>query len=631
MTLRFGAARRVARRIVDRRSPRIRLLVARVMARMRLDSGSIQRLAHQFVAEDRYAGAAACWRRMYRLVPYDDVVLAGCLRSSLEAGMPEAAARRFREANAQAGMPPALVVWLSGELLWRDGPQLAGQVIATWLESVQGDGRVAPLSPSLVSASITVDLPELADWLASATADSGDRRVAMARLCFTVDEMSIAARLYRRAGHEQLTWLDRLAMYHGEAFQTSGGVTPPDRAELQALTEAAADDADALFALAGVALVTGDKTLARNALKQALDTRYAGLPSLASVQADAEAMLTVLDQLRTRSLHLPDRVLERVTTVDEPVRKLFVCGFGWTGSGAVYDAVRGHSGVCEFAGAGADARISADSDTEATFIQSWAGLGRLWAGLRASEPLTWTLLWDLFRCHVVGLCPIGYSTYKAACATNNQILRHGAAYTDCFRQLFDGLAGQLEKPARGGLHTLLTRATEGLCRMLLDSNDADMVLFNNAVFGRDMVMLEIFAGHRAAIVFRDPRDVFVDRRRQDRNHWRGPAQMTDFYRRGMLHYLSYRGLTDAATTAPLREVPFERFVTDDDFRERVCQWLLADASVGSDTPYFDSAVSCGNIGIHGDALSDTDKRTLEAAMDTYRHMLNRTAASWDAT
>src|SRR5690606_12555990 len=118
--------------------------------------------------------------------------------------------------------------------------------------------------------------------------------------------------------------------------------------------------------------------------------------------------------------------------------------------------------------------------------------------------------------------------------------RYGALYTRPFRRFLEQYARLRLDPHPGALHDSLLEATESLCSMLVQRSGKRAVLFNNAVFGRDAAMLEIFRSRRAAIVYRDPRDVYVDRRDKDLNHWRTPAQLATFYAHGLHRYTSYR-------------------------------------------------------------------------------------------
>lgn len=630
MFLLLRRTRRLIRRHLDARSPRTRLFVARWMVRLRVDTGSIARLAHQFEVEGVYRGARPCWRRMWQLTPHDDVVLMGYLRCAIEAGDVQEACRVFLQARKVMGILPARVVWLAGELLCCDAPREAGRVLEAGIAPGKGTGNGC--SPSMFADR----LPDVATLIrrlqdvAEGHVGPAQVHVDMARWCFSYDWVATSVRLYAASGFPPGTgWLDQVALWYGQARD---GHTPPRRPEQwSSLVAQAQGHADALMALAYTATVCGHADAAADLMRSALASRYAGSPHLAEVCDDALAIQRVLASLVGRSLGMPEHVLEDTNRVRDPVPKRFICGFGWTGSGAVYDAVRAHADFCEFEGAGSDGILNEGSDTEATFIQSYAGLGRLWEHLRAREELQWQWLWDLLRCHVVGLCPAGYSEYKAAAAATNHVRKYGSAYTRVFRTFFEQLAALVESPCRGGLHGLLMHTGEDLCRMLVGHSGGKVVLFNNAVFARDVSMLEIFTGYRAVVVFRDPRDVFVDRMRHDRNHWRMPLQMAHFYRNGLLRYLACKTREKCRDNTAMREVSFERFVRDGAFREQACRWLLEGAGPHGTATYFHPEVSAGNIDIHRGVLNAADRRCLEGEIQAYRRMQRVAAESWRTT
>src|SRR5690606_16795451 len=152
------------------------------------------------------------------------------------------------------------------------------------------------------------------------------------------------------------------------------------------------------------------------------------------------------------------------------------------------------------------------------------------------------------------------------------------------------------------LTRLFLDTAEDFCRMLLQQGGGTAVLFNNAVFGRAAGMLRIFRNYKAVVVFRDPLDVYVDRNNQDRNHWRTPQLFSDLYGRGLQQYVEFRASGAWPGADSLREVPFERFVIDSNFRRHVREWLLSDRVNDSGRSCFDPAVSRRNIGLHRDAL-----------------------------
>ena len=628
MTLSVRSLRRKLAPLLDARGPRTRMLVARVLERSGLVPGSMQRLANQFRRAGDHARAMQCWEAVRRAAPFDSVVLVSCLACALEAGETARVRQLYARVRGQLHMPPPRLAWLAGELVLAGDDAFAATVLSDWQTAV-GDAEAAcARMPSMVSPLLGPEVVTLAQRIADADSPDADVVRDLARLVFTFEHPDTAARLYRKVmAVADVSWRDRVAMHYGRALGSHDTPAADDEA-MVALADRAAAHPDALMSLAYAALVAGRTERASTWALAAVRLKYADVAALDAVVGDVRAMLDTLMALRSKTIALPETVLEPTVRIADAVPKRFVCGFGWTGSGAVYDAVRGHAGFAEFEGAGEDEVLNADSETEATFIQSRAGLGELWMQARWGEGVDWQVLWDVFRCHVVGMCAIGYSEYKGAAAAANHVRKYGTAYTRVFRDFFDAVAELVDDPRRGGLHALLTRTTEALCRMLLQHTGGKVVLFNNAVFGRNAIMLEIFAGHRAAVVYRDPLDVYADRLRSDKNHWRTSRQMAEFYDHGLTRYLAYKTGAPASAGKALREVPFERFVADAAFRERVKAWLLEGVAATAAVSHFDPAVSRRNIGIHAAVLDEADRRQLAHVVQTRQRMDRQTEASW---
>src|SRR5690606_4437837 len=197
-----------------------------------------------------------------------------------------------------------------------------------------------------------------------------------------------------------------------------------------------------------------------------------------------------------------------------------------------------------------------------------------------------------------------------------------------FRALVLGCEELQDAPARGALARLFADTTESLCRMLLERQHGKAVLFNNAVFGRGAAMLRIFKNYRAVVVFRDPLDVYVDRRNQDKNHWRSPRLFADLYGSGLRRYVAYRRGDAWPGADSLREVPFERFVLDADFRRAVRTWLLAGSVGGDGDSCFDPAASRKNVGMHRKVLDAKSRTQLQAMSVTYREMQRLADQAW---
>src|SRR5690606_38878662 len=140
----------------------------------------------------------------------------------------------------------------------------------------------------------------------------------------------------------------------------------------------------------------------------------------AAAVADCLTMLDVVAALRGFPEELPPELMQRSGERDG-VPKVFVSGFGWSGSGALYDDLRGTPGFSEFEGSGHDAIINEDADSEVTFVQGPGGLGDLWASATCQGHIPWDALWQTLVLHVAGVGSIGYAQYKCAAAASRHL------------------------------------------------------------------------------------------------------------------------------------------------------------------------------------------------------------------
>jgi hypothetical protein len=585
--------------------------------------------------EDRrsFFYAVHCWRTVHRLAPFNGRVLEGRLSCALRAGNVREVRRIFRDVWRKGGMPVSRVVWLAGKLACMDKSGDAAWVLRELVAHAGTAGDIVAQSPSIVFPRVRRDIGALAlevERLDSRSARSAETNADLARLCFTFGNVGVAAKLYRKAAATSaLPWLDQVALLYGEARSEQKQTRPiPSEEALDGLLGVAMANSNALFMLAYVAMAAGYDKLAMATVRRAVTAKHGATAAVERVAEDCGAIFSVLGSLKDRKLDFPQGTLEPIELNGPTLPKVFVCGFGWSGSSAVYDDVRGSAGFCEFEGAGEDAILNEDAESEVTFIQSSAGLGLLWQALKANGALSWPVLWDAFALHVAGLAPIGYSQYKSCAATANHVQRYGARYTAAFRHFFEQLASVIDEPAEGAAYKLFAETTEALCRMVAEQTGGKILLFNNAVSGRNIGMLEIFRAHRALAVYRDPLDVLADRKKQDKNHWRTPEQLMAFYGKGLERYAGYKAKAASESASALREVSFERFVRDDAFRRRIREWITEGMGDRESVSHFDPAVSIRNIGIHEGALDKTDRAQLSAAVTAFDEMERLASRSW---
>lgn len=625
----------ILRRVLDSCAPTVRLVVYGWVVRSgrRVDSRIFRLLAQEFIERGSIAHAYRSWRLEAVCLRYTVDDLIGEASTALRGESDERVRWLVREIKGLEAFPPGYVVWLAGMLAARQLYVDAGQLLGRFGDPSGQLVHAIPRSPSLVLRDAPRDLHLLTSQLQAL--DSGDATglgevgLSLARLCFTFRKLEPASSLYALAStRRQLPPLDTVAaMYAGARSGSSRDQIDPDA--LSGVVSGVAGNPDALTMVAYAASVAGQHRLALTAIDAAARSRFSECPDSRQVAVDcrviAELVFSRVGQALTFS-DTPDAV--RRDGIGDAVPKVFISGFGWSGSGAIYDDIRGLDGFAEFQGAGDAPLLNADSDTEPTFIQGEGGLGALWLKALQTGRIDWGELWDTFRLHVIGTGTIGYNEYKSGCAAGNSVRCFGAAYTGAFRRLFEGLNRLAPDASIVEFRALLEEAGESLCRMLLARTGAKAVLFNNAVFGRGIGMLEIFSNVRAAVVFRDPLDVYADRVRSDKNHWRSPEQMSQLYDAGMRQYLDCRESDRLPPDVRVREVPFEKFITDAAHREQVRAWLLGESVVDTGASYLDPTASRQNIGIGEAMVSRTERGHMRQVIGTHARMMGRANRVW---
>src|SRR5690606_6663734 len=341
----------------------------------------------------------------------------------------------------EVGLPPGRLLWLAGTLAAAGHPREARTILASVQGGAEGIRRLLRQSPSIVSGHLPADLDALLDSLQAGGSDQA--LLQLARMCFTVRRLDAACRLYRLV-HDRpgLQPEDRVAMLYAacrnEHPTLAGDVDMPAGGEWTQLDDALAERPDALAMLAYAALAKRQDALAWPLLERAIRAKYAGIPELPALLDECRAMAAAIPALRELPDELPATLLEPCIPGNAGVRKVFICGFGWSGSGAVYDDVRDAVGFAEFEGAGnGSAILNEDSDTEATFIQTTAGLGEWWASAKRQGRIPWHRAWDMLCLHVLGLSGIGYDNHKCCAAAENNLRRFGMRYVRPFRRFLE--------------------------------------------------------------------------------------------------------------------------------------------------------------------------------------------------
>jgi hypothetical protein len=572
-----------------------------------------------------------CWDRAVRGSARDEPMCDAVLDLCIRAGQHEAAEELANRFYDTSGLSPAAAVRLTGNLILIGGNGSALKVYDRLLEHCGDD--VAGLSPapswdsSLVGRELRALLASRAAGMIHDSPEAVDLELGFARLCFSFSAFDTSARLFERVGeHRALGAKDRIAQAY--ALLRSDRVDDIPR-DIEALAGPRATGSLApgwQLLLASVSFTLGATATAAAAIEEALRVRFDDHADLEQMVADCRQIMTWISQCPEAIAFSAGSVTE-VAPCDEPgLRKIFVCGSGWSGSGALYDALAEYDGLAEAPNTPIDRYMNVGTDNEMMFVQGPAGLGRLWRMAREERKLSRLDLWDMFRLHVLGGGALGYSEHKSAKVASNLLEHYGARYTALFRQASESFASLAGNASLGELRNILTGMTEALSATFAESlttsiasrGDRECVVFNNAIFGPNIDMLEIFRNARAAVVVRDPLDQFADRRAKDLKHWMTPSRFVPLYRAAREAFTARRELLPPELAQEVREVEFERFVLDAPYRESVIEWLLEGQNVRRACHRFDPERSARNIAIHAKLLVPGEREVLEKALKQWR-------------
>lgn len=568
-------------------------LLAQILPRWALGRLSLFRLLHS-------AGIAAkaglprlerwCWTRVVRVSGMEEQLLLRLARQGLERGEQQLICGIVEREQKLFGLSPTAAMNLAGLFVGAGAAaeartillQLRDRLGAEVLDQFWSPYAVTPKSlDALCDALCPTGLTE------SALDESG--WLAVARACFSAAAYEGAVASYALASERSLE--DELALAYssirvGKAYAFPGQIGQV----LEELPEpwwgAAATAAFAGGELDAVAELV-ERWTADEEQKARVRRTLTLLSGTAAGAAEAGQVLPEAGG-------------------DGPVA-LLLCGFGWTGSGAVYDALLDAEPALEPLETEADPWLNDDTETELTFVQGLYGLGQIWRRHQSGREVDRLYLWNFIRCHVLGWGVTGYAERKSARGAELLVGKLGMAYVEAcceFAESFLSLAPDADPLP------IFQRMTAAVLRAVAAGQDR--VLLNNAVFGQNADMLAVFPRARAAIVSRDPADQLADRRRHDLKHWMSAERFRWFYASGQAAFLAGREKLHPAVD--VRAVPFERFVLEPEFRAGTLAWLLGrDQQAAVSAVRFDPALSARNIGIGTTDLSADELRLFETA------------------
>jgi len=311
---------------------------------------------------------------------------------------------------------------------------------------------------------------------------------------------------------------------------------------------------------------------------------------------------------RTEQLPSAPRPAAAPDKFDVP-RPVILSGFGWSGSGAVADFLKGHSSVTE-----------AFSGRELGLWTGKYGLDRLY-GHFVTIGFNRRLLLEFLTRHCFGHVFLGGSKGTKSAggmwAWLNECQRW--ELLGALSRWLTGIHQWIEQPDYPVLDTFKSLSTEFL--RLLSAEGSNYVLLSNCIPSNSITGVRVFYEPVVIVSWRNPADAYVSKKAAFPDLSAGVVGWQEQLTTRIDQYLT--GKKEVIDHASIwLDVWFEDFVQDATSRQQLLDLLALDGNSMRST--FDPEVSAQNIGI---PATETDTNTAEwSAMSEHVVEARRTAA-----
>ncbi|MEN8834301.1 hypothetical protein [Pacificibacter sp.] len=306
-------------------------------------------------------------------------------------------------------------------------------------------------------------------------------------------------------------------------------------------------------------------------------------------------------------------------------KKVFIGGYGWSGSGVIYDIFRGFSQVRPMFGARAAPFLNEDADVEPMIHQGPGGLLDLFGMARKAPQHRKMALKKFLRLYVILGPHQDYFEYKTLNCNENLIIELGIErYYQLLTAFVYELACGLDKKSELACDAAASSFEHRIYNSLFLEEDI-CVLFNNSVNTQNVELLGKVKGNCHFVgVDRNFSDQYLDQKRE--NQFFSDAPVKFLVRKAVKLRNFYRGARAATQTRPstyadlkMDTVFFEELVTDREIVKDICTTILGEYDEAQAYQHFDPSISINNIGKSREGLSISER----AQISTFSFLLAR--------
>ena len=289
-----------------------------------------------------------------------------------------------------------------------------------------------------------------------------------------------------------------------------------------------------------------------------------------------------------------------------PPGVVHVCGFLYSGSGAVLDMLRAHPAVALPFGT-----------REPGFLKKSGNLTTL-----LEPPVRFDdypeVVAEAILSGVFGMGVGGRSLFELSgdLMGEDRFLEHTRSLVLAVREAWRDRAGTDTTAIADEVRTALRTYLDGILAAVVSEGE-ELAVLNNAIVAHRLQDLSLMSQARAVAVFRDPRDQYVSQLLEGAF----PLDAPRFVEEMRFRHLEFERLMGTSLGQRVLPVSFESFVRDADVRAGVVSWLGLEPAGQVAEQTFDPGRSKRNIGIHASFADQRSVREVEAALGAVHERL----------
>lgn len=291
-------------------------------------------------------------------------------------------------------------------------------------------------------------------------------------------------------------------------------------------------------------------------------------------------------------------------------KKLFIAGFGWSGSGAVYDALKSYPKVKDMPGAGDVPYLNDGAESEPMIHHGPGSIFELISSMDSTGKIKDQILKRFFKNYVLLLPSYTYFEYKSIHANQNIIMQIGIDnyYLIICKFAYDYAVAMCSSSKRSSVEAVETFQENIINAMF---NDDDIVVFNNSLYPQYSKVLENIKGRSYYVVVnREMSDQYCDQFRSNKFFsYSFPRFYASKYRRLQKYKQCRKNFLNNEKVKCI-DVMFEDWIQDPSVRKNITRQIFNDYNPDIESTNFNPEISRKNIGIARDDLSLFDKSCL---------------------